>query len=337
MQEISSMQSVSCSDSLGSNRIGFVDWAKTICIFLMVVGHWSSNHHLLLTYICSFHMPALFIISGFLFKPHAWYKTLLSYAIPVTFFSVVNLFVQLFLGEITFDEIIFPQLIFRIFHYRYGLGANLFIGDWFLWALLGLRFLFGDVKQLRVTRKYYFIISLVCVFYMTFESYLVSVDTIFRGYLIGRMIPSLIFFCFGFYIFDRKWKPESVSKFYIIPLVPLFFLLPLFNGCCGIVANEYGVSYLIFAANAILSSVLLFVLCTKIPTTKFTETISSGTFVVLGTHIPILNILNHLLPNMISFMYPFITIVICYYIIVLCEKYCPILLGKWKYISFTRK
>lgn len=302
----------------------------------MVVGHWTSNH-LLMIYIYSFHMPALFIISGYLFKPHAWYKTVLSFAISVTFFSLANLLVQLLLGEITLKTLVFPQLFFRIAHYRFGLGESLFVGNWFLWALLGLRFLFGDIRPLKVMRKYHIGIAVVCVLYMTFENNLVSIKTIFRGYLIGIMIPSLIFFCVGFYLFDKKWKPERVSKLYIIPLVLLFFLLPLFNGRCNIFFDDYGRSYLVFVANAVSSSLLLFILSTKIPTTKFTKTISKGTLVVLGTHIPILHILNHILPNAFSFSFPFVTIVFCYYIIVFCEKNCPILLGKWRNISFTRR
>lgn len=307
-----------------------------ICIFLMVVGHWTDNH-LLITYIYSFHMPALFIISGYLFKPHAWYKTVLSFAIPIVFFSLVNLIVQLLLGEITLDTITFSQLFFKIVHYRYGLGDSLFVGDWFLWALLGLRFLFGDINLLKVMRRYYIIIATVCVLYMTFENYLLSVDTIFRGYLIGRMVPSLIFFCTGIFLFDKNWNPENVSMLYVFPMVLLFFLLPLFNGNCSIVSNDYGRSYLLFVVNAISSSVLLFILSTKIPTTKFTETISTGTLVVLGTHIPILHILDYLFPEVFSFAFPIITMIVCYYIILLCMKHCPILLGKWRQISFTKE
>ena len=302
----------------------------------MVVGHWTDNH-LLITYIYSFHMPALFIVSGFLFKPHAWYKTVLSFAIPIIFFSLTNLIVQLLIGEISFDAIQFPQLFFRIVHYRYGLGDSLFIGDWFLWALLGLRFIFGDISSLKVIRKYYFVITIVCVLYMTFEDYLVSIDTLFRGYLIGRMIPCLVFFCAGFFLFDRNWNPERVSTLYVIPLTLLFFILPLFNGYCGIVSNDFGRSYLIFVANAILSSLLLFILSTKIPTTKFTKTISTGTLVVLGTHIPILHILNYFLPNIISFTFPFITMIACYYIVLFCARHCPILLGKWRNVAFTKE
>lgn len=319
-----------------TSRIVFVDTAKTICIFLMVVGHWTDNH-LLQTYIYSFHMPALFIISGYLFKPHAWYKIVLAFAIPVTFFSFVNLSVLLFLGEITLGSITLPQLFFRFFHYRYGLRDGLFTGDWFLWALLGLRFLFGDINQLKLMRRYYIVIATVCVLFMSFENYLVSVDTIFRGYLIGRMIPSLIFFCTGLYLFERNWKPESASKLYIFSLVLLFFFLPLFNGFCGIYENDYGRSYLLYVVNAIFSSLLLFILSSKIPATQFSETISKGTLVVLGTHISILHILDHLLPDIISFTFPFVTIITCYYIIVFCEKHCPILLGKWRYITFWKE
>lgn len=302
----------------------------------MVVGHCTDNH-LLITYIYSFHMPALFIISGYLFKPHSWYKTVLSFAIPVIFFSLVNLSVQLLLGDLTLDSIATPQFFLRFLHYRYGLGDGFFIGDWFLWALLGLRFLFGDIKPLKVTRKYYIAIASVCVLYMTFERHLVSIDFIFRGYLIGRMFPSLIFFCTGFYLLDRNWNPKSVSKQYIFPLVLLFFLLPLFNGGSGIVANDYGRSYLLFVINAILSSVLLFILSSKIPATQFSETISKGTLVVLGTHIPILHVLDYLLPDIISFLFPFVTIIICYYIIGFCDKHCPILLGKWRNITFRKE
>ena len=65
----------------------------------MVVGHWTSND-ILIRYIYSFHMPALFIISGYLYKPRPWIKSILSFGIPVAFYSLLNL---VFLLEILFD------------------------------------------------------------------------------------------------------------------------------------------------------------------------------------------------------------------------------------------
>ena len=82
---------VSVKMDLKKHRIVYLDWSKTICIFLMVVGHWTSNE-LLLRYIYSFHMPALFVISGYLYRPHSWIKTVISFCVPVIFCSFINLF-----------------------------------------------------------------------------------------------------------------------------------------------------------------------------------------------------------------------------------------------------
>lgn len=61
-----------------AKRIIWIDWAKAILIYLMVVGHclpvkWQG------TLIYAFHMPAFFVISGYLYKPHHWLKTLKSF------------------------------------------------------------------------------------------------------------------------------------------------------------------------------------------------------------------------------------------------------------------
>ena len=81
-----------------TSRITFVDYAKTMCIFLMVVGHWTTSD-ILLSYIYSFHMPALFVVSGYLYRPHSWIKTIIGFSIPVVFFSLVNLAVNILLGN----------------------------------------------------------------------------------------------------------------------------------------------------------------------------------------------------------------------------------------------
>ena len=311
------------------NRIAYIDAAKAICIFLMVVGHWT-NIEWLRNYIYSFHMPAMFIISGFLYKPHSWKNTVIAFSIPLLCFSILSLCVKLLLGEMDPNSIS-PKTFFLIFHYRYGLGESLMIGDWFLWALIGLRFMFGDISWLSGTKKYYILISCFCILYMTFENYLINIDTIFRGYIIARAIPCLPFFCFGFWIKNRNWKPCQLPLSIIILTVIIFLIVPMFNKPTGIIDNGYGYSYIIFFLCAISTSLLVFWLSDKKPATKFIKTISNGTFVVLGTHMPILLILNKLLPKVMEEFLPFITIILCYFIIIFCERYCPILLGKIKH------
>lgn len=298
-----------------------------VCIFLMVVGHWTSNP-LILTYIYSFHMPALFVISGYLYKPHSWYSTIASFAVPVLFFSLMNLLFQLLLGDRTIESVLHPRILFDIIHYRYGLGTGLFMGDWFLWALIGLRFFFGDIGFFKPLKRSYLPIAILCVAYMTFESCLISIDTIFGGYYVGLMIPSFAFFSLGLWLKDREWFLKDVPVKYISLLLLLFVVLPLVNGKCSINSDEYGRSYLLFAINAALSSILLFAIAARIPSTKFVQTISKGTLIVLGSHMPILRLLGLLLPETLSFTFPFITIILCYYIIIACERYCPMLLGK---------
>lgn len=50
-----------------SQRISYIDIAKGMAIFLMVVGHSYSVHNNLITYIYSFHMPFFFLVTGILY------------------------------------------------------------------------------------------------------------------------------------------------------------------------------------------------------------------------------------------------------------------------------
>ena len=293
----------------------------------MVIGHWTKDETLI-TYIYSFHMPALFVISGYLYRPHSWKATLISFAIPYFFFSMISLIVKLLLGELQIVELADPRFVFRIFHYRYGLGVGMFVGDWFLWALIGLRFMFGDITWLHWTRKYYICFAIVAIAYMTLENHLISIDSLFRGYYVGRLVPSLPFFCLGFFLRERAWKPCHVPKIGILMMAVFPLLIPTFNHALGINDNSYGYSYLLYATNAMLASVLVFVISDMVSTSKYIVTMSNGTLVILGLHCPLLLILNRLLPNNINILSPFITMVICYYAILVCKRYFPALLGK---------
>ncbi len=51
----------------------WLDIAKSIGIFLVVLGHTSINENLKI-FIYSFHMPLFFLISGFLFKTNDNFK-----------------------------------------------------------------------------------------------------------------------------------------------------------------------------------------------------------------------------------------------------------------------
>uniref|UniRef100_A0A7C3NH83 Acyltransferase 3 domain-containing protein n=1 Tax=candidate division WOR-3 bacterium TaxID=2052148 RepID=A0A7C3NH83_UNCW3 len=92
----------------------WLDIAKSIGIFLVVLGHTSINENLKI-FIYSFHIPLFFLISGFLFKTNDNFK---------------NFFIK------QFKRFIIPYYIFSIITYifwvtvggRYGIGLISEIG-----------------------------------------------------------------------------------------------------------------------------------------------------------------------------------------------------------------
>lgn len=318
---------VSVKMDLKKHRIVYLDWSKTICIFLMVVGHWTSNE-LLLRYIYSFHMPALFVISGYIYRPHSWIKTVISFCVPVIFCSFINLVFLLSINEIPYDKLLSKELLFRFFHYRYGLGEGLYCGDWFLWALLGLRFLFGDISICDFFRRYYKVLSVIVLLYMCFETYLVSVDTIFHGWYIGRLMPSLPFFCMGIFLKESNFSPTIIPKYVIGLFICLFTILPMINGYCSINSSDYGASYVLFFIEAVCATFLLFVISSYLPFSNFITIFSKGTLLILGIHIPMLKLLDMLLPTCFDIIIPLVVFMGCYLPISWLDKRFPILLGK---------
>ena len=314
-------------EKTNSERIVWIDWAKSICIFLMVVGHWYSNDYVLL-FVYSFHMPALFIISGILYKPRPWHKSMLSFAVPVAFFSIINIVFLLLTGNICIENLFSKDVFFRLFHYRYGLGEGFYYGDWFLWALLGLRFFYGDISYFLPLRKYYIPIAVCVIVYMSLESHFLTIDTIFRGAYIGRLVPAMPFFCLGFFMRDSGWKPWSLSVYTLLALSGLLFIMPIINGNSSINSNDYGISYSVFFVFASISSVILFELSNCLPKLRFVTVISNGSLLILGLHIPIMKLLDMISPLCFHEFLPLVVLPICYFPIVYMYKWCPILFGK---------
>lgn len=318
-----------CERAKSFSRIGFIDVAKTVCIFLMIVGHWTKNE-MLWIYIYSFHMPALFVISGYLYKPRIWWKTIMSLGIPVLFYSSLNLLALCLTDKISVDTMLNKDLFFWFFHYRYGLPGGLFCGDWFIWALLALRLLYGDVKIGGYIRKFFIPLSVLMVIWVSLESSIICVDSVFRGWFIGRLVPCMPFFCMGLYLKEKRWTPTCVSLLISVSLFLLAIALPIINGKCSILNNEFGLSYVIFCINAIITTILLFVISNKIPSCSFFVVFSKGTLFILGLNLQLIYLLDFLLPQWIKFAIPFIVMVLCYYPIMFLDRWCPILLGKIK-------
>ena len=58
-----------------SNRIEWLDIAKGLGIFCIVIGH-NAVTQWLYNWVYSFHVPLFFIISGYFYRPRGWRETL---------------------------------------------------------------------------------------------------------------------------------------------------------------------------------------------------------------------------------------------------------------------
>ena len=138
-------------------RYGWIDWSKALLIWMMVLGHAGlSGYCRELVY--AFHMPAFFIISGYLYKSHSLLKTLKSLGIPVLIFSIVNL-LYYSLKLYVKGELDIIDLLSKCYqpYYKCNLGdyISLFRGVWFIVVLFFMRILLGDIKMFLPIKKYY--------------------------------------------------------------------------------------------------------------------------------------------------------------------------------------
>ena len=324
-------------------RIVWIDWAKAILIYLMVVGHcfpvaWENQ------LIYAFHMPAFFIISGYLYHPHKWWNTLRSFLVPILFFSFINFLIYAIpkLLKGTFTTAHLAQRILIPFWGPDSLPEEeyiyLFPGVWFIIALLLCRLFMGDISCFSWVRKYkYHVLGLLLVF-LVIEPIVFS-DNPLRPYKFYRFVPSFPFVLFG-YCLKNKLDLSKVSFSAVIVSTLLFVSISFFNGYTNILKYEFGSNYILFFVNACLASVILYRLCFQLKESTIIKVFSTGTMLILAMNFYLKVFLSILfgklgLGMMVSdnYIYPWvlglIILIVCYWPIKWLLRYCPQLIGKF--------
>ena len=312
-------------------RIDYIDYVKALCIFLMVVAHWTHNEYLF-RYIYSFHMPAFFLVSGMLHHPRPWRYTFLSFAFPICCISLLGGILQYCFLSLDTSNVTWQQLLAGVVHYRFDTRFNFFNGDWFIWTLVALRFLFGDVRHLSFLRKKncYITLSILAVIYMVAEPFFFKGNATHILFTAERAIPCLPFFCMGMYLQDTNWKPETLPTYMVIICMIAAIVMPELNGTCDIYYNKYGHSYLFFLINALLSTLLIMYCMSKLPASNFIKSVSTGTLIIIGLNQTLGKMLNLWIPWSRHYVIPFLIMAICYPAIIYFDKHFPLILGKWR-------
>jgi acyltransferase len=323
------------------NRIVWIDWAKTILIYLMFVGH-SPLPSYLRMYIYAFHMPAFFIISGYLYRQHNWLKTLKSFIVPIISLSLVNLLIYE-LPKIcrgTFDS---ADLMYRCLIPFVGGNVDknvkfiiLFPGVWFLIALMTGRFLIGDIKIFSPLLKYKYLTLTILLIFLVIEPFILK-DNPLRDYKVYRVIPALPFILFGCIMKD-KIDISKLKPWVFVIILLSFLILTYIEGDCDMLDYRFNISYLLYYINAIFGSLSLYYVCSKLKYSNVIRVLSTGTIFILAFNFNFISLfrfffarfgLYDLLPGtVLSWFSGIVMMVLCYYPVKWLLKYCPTLLGK---------
>ena len=209
------------SEKIKSNRAAWIDWAKTLLIYFVVVGHAGCQGGIK-DFIYAFHMPAFFIISGYLYRPHNWRRTFRSFAIPVLVFSIINLFFQIGFDFIKTGEVDWQRYALNSWKAYYSVAwgpegfVTLFTGVWFIVVLMLCRFLLGDIKLFQSIHRYYKEIALLMVIWMFSEPFLFpSNKRTIQDLYFYRVLSCFPFMAFGIFMKEQAQERkgyDSVSK-----------------------------------------------------------------------------------------------------------------------------
>lgn len=322
--------------AIDAKRESWVDWSKALLIWLMVLGH-AGISDMPQRIIYSFHMPAFFMISGYLYKPHGWRKTLKSFGVPVLLFSLINLcYVILkmnYMGNAIDAHELLKKITPPLYRCNFGENITLFTGIWFIVDLFCMRLLLGDLPGLSFFRKYVYWLIPIFVLYMSAEPLFENLTRELHPYYVYKVIACMPFMMAGLVLKERKNILMNLSKYNIIFLFIIYVALILVNVKTEIWAYIFQPSYFLCFVCALVASLLLFNVCKKFSVAnRIAETFSKGTFLILGLHGMIIQVSNKIydivgLPH-IGLATSIIVMLLCYFPIRFALRYCPAILGK---------
>ena len=317
-----------------NERIKWIDWAKTICMFLVILGHCHLNNSwsFITIFIYSFHIPLFFFLSGLLcsgkFTYHNFKKDIKFILVPYFTYGIISISINCILSHnLTIHEI--SNNIFSLF-----IGTDCSIGPiWFLPALFICKqsFCFIHTYNKNNNIKYILlIVSFIPVYFIYNKEYNIP-------FFADSGICAIPFFCIGHYSSSINRIIKKFNRLFqfviLFSLMPFLLFSSLENGIISIADCVYGNNIILYYSNAIIGIIIIIImsiLLEKIALSLVTI-MAYGTIVTLGFHGFILRILHYYIPIAFSYynpVYPLYTALfycivvysICYSLIVYIDK-----------------
>lgn len=334
-------------------RIEWIDYAKVIGIWLVVLGHiLNSGRYIesdMYNVIYSFHMPFFFFISGILFStkemPFSLFVKDKIKKLIVPYFLLnllcVVLCVPLYLYPEVFPTSNYHDFVPDVCTLVDGeLGSAFSRPSWFLLSLFIVMLMsYWAVKLKTYWQLLIAGIGVGLTYIATIYEIPLNLDTIPGGF---------VFFLMGYIMRNQMRKTTPLNKWVLLGLtiiiVALHICLAIFNGKVAI-NHIIGTTVWLYWIVAVIGIMALCMFANTVSThththsKRFVQIISTGTILILCIHEILIDytmdffLVNHSfhIPLLIREMIlATVIIVLCVPIIMFMQRYCPILIGNRK-------
>lgn len=257
------------------DRINWIDYAKGIGVFAVVIGHMAMSPTLLL-WIFSFHMPLFFIISGILmyeknkysnFSKPIWLvikKRASSLLYPYFVFSIFSIVAtviyKFFQSEVDIFHGIISTFAFDGIRALWFLPA-LFLAEIFFIALK--KMMKKDIYIILTYAVVVIITSLFCYYYDYTSDWFVQKYILRLVNILNRALIGSVFICIGYYSMKIKLHFKGNKILYFFLIITFFIIsisLLLFNNGVDLRLSVIG-NPIVFYISAIFGAYFVITFC----------------------------------------------------------------------------
>lgn len=172
-----------------NNRVEWLDIAKGLGIFCIVIGH-NAVPQWLNDWVYSFHVPMFFIISGYFYRPRGWRETLAK--------GWKQLLRPMLL------TILIAQVLMLFLYVRHGFWSGPPVGEW----LYGV----ATMNGLGYTRNMWFLMALF------WGKLWMCLMERFHLPVLGQLCASMSLFFAGYVLYQCGEEPWVFSRGMAVPL-----------------------------------------------------------------------------------------------------------------------
>ena len=329
-----------------NKHLYWIDWMKAIGITLIVFGHFASPHHV---YAYVFSVPLFFLISGFLSKreeSHTLFgkKIWHNLIVPMLIICTINYlyvcarhFISPLDGVCPDNPLIFVAKLL--------LGINKSVTNlWFVYTLVILKIILQYLPK-RWLHCVLFAVCLATAYCINeYQLSLFGKPLYSTPCAITSLFVSYPFYMIGYWLRDfreafNKYHTQSVSAYFILIACALIaFYCGHNHSVVKLYICGYGDSIILFLLGGMAGSACVYIISKFLVRVKyakvqnFNSVVSQGTILILGFHMPLVRFLRRfeITSDIQAAAFSILIVLLFVPIIMLCKKYAPIIMGKYR-------